>query len=82
MSKDELQSEIIATTNQIVKAQNLSLGLYKELQVNTYEKATLPTSPIRRERGWMIASGAGMGFIFGLLLTEIFLKPKQKPRSK
>jgi len=82
LSKDTLESEITATTNEIVKAQNLSLGLYKELQVNAYEKATLPTSPIRRERGWMITSGAGVGLLFGLLLSEIILKPKQKSGLK
>lgn len=78
LSKTELEKAIIVKTDEIATAQSHSLGLYNELRVGAYEEAIIPTSPIRMERGWLIAAGAVLGFIFGLILTEIVMIPKGK----
>ena len=80
LSEAELKDQITQNTDRIAAAETASLGLYRQLRVNSYEEAMVPTAPIRRERGWLIAAGAGIGFVTGLLLTEIFLSGSRKTR--
>lgn len=72
LSADELKSEIEQNTEKIAAAEAASLGLYRELRINSYQEAEVPTAPIRQERGSLIAAGAGLGFIAALFLTEVF----------
>jgi len=76
-SKSELEAAIAQNTEKIAKAELGSLGLYRELNVSEYQEAPIPTAPVRGERGWMIAGGAGIGFILALLVIEILNSPKK-----
>ena len=80
-SKEELEAELAGIADRIANAESLSLGLYSELRVNSYEKATVPASPIRQERGWLIAAGAGIGLVAGVLATELFYSTRRKRPS-
>lgn len=82
LSKDALQQEIAQNADKIAAAETASLGLYRELRVNSYEEAGIPASPVRQERGWLISAGAGIGFVAGLFLTEIFLSPSRKHKPQ
>ncbi len=82
LSQNEIQTQIEQNNQKIAAAESASLGLYRQLRVNSYEEASVPTSPIRRERDWLIAAGAGIGFIVSLILTEIVLHSSGKSRSQ
>jgi uncharacterized protein involved in exopolysaccharide biosynthesis len=80
-SKVELETELASLAGRIANAESLSLGLYHGLMVNGYEKATIPDHPVRQERGWLIAAGAGIGLVAGVLTTEIFYSSRKKHLS-
>jgi uncharacterized protein involved in exopolysaccharide biosynthesis len=82
LSIDETQKQIEQNAEKIAAAESASLGLYRQLRVNSYEEALIPTAPIRRERGWLIAAGAGIGFIVSLILTEIAFHSSDRLRSQ
>lgn len=73
--KSELESQLAANTQDLASAQELSLGLSPELTVDSYQEATVPGSPIRGERGWLVGAGAVIGFILALLVTEGIYSP-------
>ena len=81
-SKSELDAAIAQNAEKIAQAELGSLGLYRELNVSEYQEAPVPTAPVRGQRGWMIAGGAGIGFILALLIIELLNSPKKSSLSE
>lgn len=81
-SKTELDAAIAQNAEKIAQAELGSLGLYRELNVSEYQEAPVPSAPVRGQRGWMIAAGAGIGFILALLIVEFLNSPKKSSLSE
>jgi uncharacterized protein involved in exopolysaccharide biosynthesis len=81
LSRAELESALAENAGKIAAAESASLGLYRELRVDSFEAAEVPTAPIRQQRGWLIAAGAGLGFLAGLVFTESFPASGRKSKA-